>query len=86
MSTDASQLDVQLALDAPEHSHTDDPHVTGRPLRWLQLEGLVLLIGSLLLFATTHQPWSEFAAPASSVDPAASSWWPPNCWRIADSN
>ena len=31
-------------------------------------------------------PWSELAAPASSWSPAASSLWPPNCWRIADSN
>jgi p-aminobenzoyl-glutamate transporter AbgT len=62
MTTNASRLDVHLALDVPE-----DPHVTGRPLRWLQLEGLALLVGALLLFATTHQPW--WLVPATILVP-----------------
>jgi len=33
------------------------PAVTGRPLRWLRLDGLVLLASALVLFAATHQPW-----------------------------
>ena len=33
------------------------PAVTGRPLRWLRLDGLVLLASALILFAATHQPW-----------------------------
>src|SRR5690348_10361234 len=33
------------------------PAVTGKPLRWLQLDGLVLLAAALILFAATHQPW-----------------------------
>jgi hypothetical protein len=33
------------------------PAVTGKPLRWLQLDGLVLLAAALILFASTHQPW-----------------------------
>jgi Domain of unknown function (DUF4260) len=31
--------------------------VTAGPLRWLRLEGLMLLAAALLLFRTTHQPW-----------------------------
>jgi hypothetical protein len=62
MSTEASQLDVRLALESAE-----DPHVIGRPLRWLQLEGLALLIGALLLFATAHQPW--WLVPATILVP-----------------
>jgi len=31
--------------------------VTGKPLRWLRLDGLVLLAAALILFASTHQPW-----------------------------
>ena len=61
MSADARQLDVHLDMDVP------DPHVTARPLRWLQLEGLVLLIAALLLFATTHQPW--WLVPATILAP-----------------
>ena len=33
------------------------PAVTGKPLRWLRLDGLVLLAAALILFASTHQPW-----------------------------
>jgi hypothetical protein len=33
------------------------PAVTGPPLRWLRLDGLVLLASALVLFAATHQPW-----------------------------
>ena len=33
------------------------PAVTGKPLRWLQLDGLVMLAAALILFASTHQPW-----------------------------
>src|SRR6266576_6872981 len=33
------------------------PAVTGPPLRWLRLDGLVLLASALILFAATHQPW-----------------------------
>ena len=33
------------------------PAVTGKPLRWLRLDGLVLLAAALILFAATHQPW-----------------------------
>ncbi len=33
------------------------PAVTGKPLRWLRLDGLVLLAATLILFAATHQPW-----------------------------
>jgi hypothetical protein len=33
------------------------PAVAGKPLRWLRLEGLTLLVAALLLFRTTHQPW-----------------------------
>ena len=33
------------------------PAVTGKPLRWLRLDGFVLLAASLILFASTHQPW-----------------------------
>ena len=32
------------------------PAVTGKPLRWLRLDGLVLLAASLILFASTHHP------------------------------
>jgi len=31
--------------------------VTGGPRWWLRLDGLVLLVGSLALFATTGEPW-----------------------------
>jgi hypothetical protein len=31
--------------------------VTGKPRRWLKLDGLTLLAAALVLFATTHQPW-----------------------------
>ena len=34
-----------------------DGIVTRGPRRWLRLDGLVLLAGSLALFATTGQPW-----------------------------
>ena len=33
------------------------PAVAGKPLRWLRLDGLVLLAAALILFASTHQPW-----------------------------
>ena len=33
------------------------PAVTGKPLRWLRLDGLVLLAAALIPFASTHQPW-----------------------------
>jgi hypothetical protein len=31
--------------------------VTGKPRRWLRLDGAVLFIGSILLFRVTHQHW-----------------------------
>jgi len=31
--------------------------VVGAPRRWLRLEGATLLVGCLLSFSTTHQPW-----------------------------
>jgi Domain of unknown function (DUF4260) len=31
--------------------------VTAKPLQWLRVEGLVLLISTLLLFGSTHQHW-----------------------------
>ena len=31
--------------------------VTGKPKLWLRLEGLVLLIGTILVFAGQHQKW-----------------------------
>lgn len=32
-------------------------HVVGKPKFFLQLEGVVLFVASLILFASTHQPW-----------------------------
>ncbi len=34
-----------------------DGTVTSGPRWWLRLDGLVLLVGSLALFATTQEPW-----------------------------
>jgi hypothetical protein len=31
--------------------------VTGAPRRWLRLEAVVLLAGSLIAFSATGQPW-----------------------------
>lgn len=31
--------------------------VTGQPKLWLRSDGLVMLIASLILFATTNKPW-----------------------------
>jgi Domain of unknown function (DUF4260) len=31
--------------------------VTGKPRRWLRLDGAVLFVASILLFRLTHQPW-----------------------------
>jgi Domain of unknown function (DUF4260) len=31
--------------------------VTGTPRRWLRLEGVVLLVGSLIAYSATGQPW-----------------------------
>ena len=31
--------------------------VTSKPRLWLRLDALTLLVASLLLFATTHEPW-----------------------------
>jgi hypothetical protein len=33
------------------------PSVTGKPLWWLRLDGLALLVATLILFGSTHQPW-----------------------------
>src|SRR4029077_6312201 len=44
------------------------PAVTGKPLRWLRLDGLVLLAAGLILFASTHQPW--WLVPAVILRPA----------------
>jgi hypothetical protein len=33
------------------------PSVTGKPLRWLRLDGLTLFAAALVLFGATHQPW-----------------------------
>lgn len=45
----------------PAHVHTARVHpvdaVSGKPRIWLRLEGLVVLVGSIALFATTQQPW-----------------------------
>ena len=35
--------------------------VTGRPRRYLQIDGLVLFIAMIVLFAATHQHWWIFA-------------------------
>jgi hypothetical protein len=32
-------------------------HVTGKPRRWLRLDGAVLFVASILLFRLTHQHW-----------------------------
>jgi len=34
-----------------------DGTVSGTPRRWLRLEGAVLLVGALIAYATTRQPW-----------------------------
>ena len=34
-----------------------DGTVVGAPRRWLRLEGATLLVGSLVVFSTTGQPW-----------------------------
>lgn len=38
-------------------STSDHPAVVGKPLVWLRIEGLCLLIGGIALFTTTHEPW-----------------------------
>ena len=38
-------------------SPTDSPSVIGRPRLFLRVEGLILLLGALLLFTHTHQHW-----------------------------
>jgi Domain of unknown function (DUF4260) len=43
------------------------PAVTGRPLRWLRLEGVTLLASALLLFGRTHQHW--WLVPAAILLP-----------------
>ena len=37
-------------------AHTDGT-VVGAPRRWLRLEGATLLVGCLVSYSTTHQPW-----------------------------
>ncbi|MGC1419099.1 MAG: DUF4260 domain-containing protein [Acidimicrobiales bacterium] len=32
-------------------------HVTGKPRRWLRLDGAVVFVASILLFRLTHQHW-----------------------------
>src|SRR5262249_18439346 len=41
--------------------------VTGAPRRWLGLEGLALLAGTLIAFAATGQPW--WLVPAAILAP-----------------
>src|SRR4051794_16300939 len=43
------------------------PAATGKPLRWLRLDGLVLLAAALILFAATPQPW--WPVPAGILSP-----------------
>jgi len=43
--------------DAEDPVIHGDGVVVGAPRRWLGLEGLVLLIGALIGYATLHQPW-----------------------------
>ena len=38
-------------------SPNDSPSVIGRPRFFLRIDGLVLLVGALLLFRHTHQHW-----------------------------
>jgi uncharacterized protein DUF4260 len=67
----ASDLEV---VSSPDDDHDTalrgsltSPAVTGRPLRWLRLEGLTLLASALLLFGTTHQRW--WLVPAAILLP-----------------
>jgi hypothetical protein len=32
-------------------------YVSGKPRRWLRLDGGVIFVASIFLFAATHQPW-----------------------------
>jgi Domain of unknown function (DUF4260) len=45
----ASQTDAAVALG--------DGIVTGEPRRWLRIEGATLLVGSLIAYSATRQPW-----------------------------
>ena len=53
--------------DAEEPVIQGDGVVVGAPRRWLGLEGLVLLIGALIGYATIHQPW--WLVPAGILVP-----------------
>jgi hypothetical protein len=46
-------VDVQAASDATALAGT----VVGAPRVWLLLEGMTLLVGSLVAFSITHQSW-----------------------------
>jgi hypothetical protein len=46
-------VDVQAASDATAVAGT----VVGAPRVWLLLEGMTLLVGSLVAFSITHQSW-----------------------------
>jgi len=35
----------------------NSPFIVGKPKKWLQLDGLVLFISTIILFASTHHHW-----------------------------
>ena len=47
------KVDGQAASDEVAPQGT----VVGAPRRWLLLEGMTLLVGSIVAFSTTHQSW-----------------------------